>query len=187
MIISQNKLSLKNDIIKRYGNAAQFAITFNPDLQIKCAQNIERTFTGNAPTIGALKTAYSENQVRVWVLAQLENLNSFSGAKNKMNPQQMMMLSDIILTDYFYLKASELLLFFHQFKSGKYGELYGSVDPLRVSNALLEFAEYRREELFRIESAIERERRRVEEEQRFANALTYEEWQAKTGKQIRHG
>ena len=72
----------------------------------------------------------------MWILAQLENLNQYAGTKNKMEPGQMKMLAEIIMTEYFYLKASELLLFFYQFKAGKYGELYGSVDPLRISSAL---------------------------------------------------
>ena len=76
--------------------------------------------------------------------SQIENINQFAGTKNKMEPNQMMMLSDIIITEYYYLKASELLLFFFQFKSGRYGELYGSVDPLRISSALVEFASFRR-------------------------------------------
>lgn len=138
-------------IITRYGDGKKFAETFNPDLQRACAENIERSFSGDAPTIASLRNAYPTEQVRVWILAQLENLNIYAGTKNKMNPDQMMMLSDVIMTEYFYLKASELLLFFYQFKAGKYGELYGSVDPLRVSSALIEFAAYRRDMIFRIE------------------------------------
>lgn len=146
-------------IITRYGDGKKFAETFNPDLQRACAENIERSFSGDAPTIASLRSAYSTEQVRVWILAQLENLNAYAGTKNKMNPDQMMMLSDIIMVEYFYFKASELLLFFYQFKTGKYGELYGSVDPLRISSALIEFAAYRSDMIFRIEQKQKEEQR----------------------------
>lgn len=162
--------------MQKYGSAVEFAKTFNPDLQKACAGNLERTFTGDAPTIGLLKATYTEKQVQAWIMAQLVNLNSFSGSKNKMEPQQMLMLSDIILTDYHYLKASELLLFFYQFKAGKFGELYGSVDPLRVSNALIEFAAYRRAELFKIESKLAEVKAAENEEKRLKSAVTYEEY-----------
>lgn len=169
----QPKLSQNSQIVvRRYGNASQFFKTYNPDLQKVCAQNIARTFTGDAPTIALLKATYTEQQVRVWILAQIENLNSFSGTQNKMNPDQMMMLCDIILTDYYYLKASELLLFFYQFKAGRYGQLYGSVDPLRVSNALIEFAAYRRAMIFKYESLHRDEERANQEAERLRIALT---------------
>lgn len=157
-------------VIQKYGDGRRFAETFNPDLQKACAQNIERSFIGDAPTIAAAISAYNTEQVRVWILAQIENLNQFAGAKNKMEPNQMMMLSDIIITEYYYLKASELLLFFFQFKSGKYGELYGSVDPLRVSSALIEFTSYRRNMIASIEA--ERKRRDSEKSDREKIALT---------------
>lgn len=163
-------------VIQKYGTAAEFAKIFNPDLQKACASNLEKTFTGDAPTIALLKDTYTEMQVQVWIMAQLMNLNSFSGSKNKMEPHQMLMLCDIILTDYYYLKASELLLFFYQFKAGRFGELYGSVDPLRISNALVEFAEYRRDMLFRIEQKQREEKLRQQKESHEQEAITYEEY-----------
>lgn len=164
-------------IHEKFGDGQKFAETFNPDLQITCAANIERTFVGNAPSIASLRSAYPSEQVRVWILAQLENINIYAGTKNKMTPDQMMMLSDIIMTEYFYLKASELLLFFFQFKSGKFGELYGSVDPLRVSSALIEFVAYRRDMIFRIEQKQQEEQKRKDEEMRNKTAITWEEYQ----------
>lgn len=163
-------------IIQKYGDGRKFAETFNPDLQRSCAENVDRSLTGNAPTIASLRGAYPTEQVRVWILAQLENLNAYAGTKNKMNPDQMMMLSDIIMTDYFYLKASELLLFFFQFKAGKFGELYGSVDPLRVSSALVEFASYRRDMLFRIETKSREEKRIQHAEEYGKNAITIQQY-----------
>ncbi len=170
---SQNDIAIHG----RYGDGKKFAETFNPDLQRACSENLLRTFTGDAPTIAALRSAYPERQVRVWILAQLENLNQYAGTKNKMEPGQMKMLAEIIMTEYFYLKASELLLFFYQFKAGKYGELYGSVDPLRISSALVEFAAYRRDMIFRIEQKQKEEQKQVEEEKRIQTAITWEEYQ----------
>ncbi len=163
---------INNSTVQRFGDAKEFAKTFNPDLQKNCASNIERTFTGNAPTINHLMQSYKDEQVRIWIMIQLEDLNTFAGTKNKMNSRQMMMICDILLTEYRYLKASEILLFFFQFKSGKYGELYGSVDPLRVTSALIEFASYRRSELFKIESKLREERKEREKLNQAKTAIT---------------
>lgn len=164
------------NVIQKFGDAKSFAEKFNPDLQKHCAANIERAFKGDAPSINQLMQSYRDEQVRAWIMIQLEDLNSFSGTKNKMNPRQMMMICDIILTEYLYLKASELLLFFFQFKSGIYGELYGSVDPLRLTSALVEFSTYRRAELFKIDSKLKEEEREKKKVEHSKKAITREEY-----------
>lgn len=163
-------------LIEKYGDGKNFAETFNPDLQKVCAENLERTFTGDAPTINALKSAYNDKQVTVWVVAQLENINQYTGTKSKMEFHQMMMLAEVILTEYGYLKASELLLFFFQFKAGRFGELYGSVDPIRISSALVEFASYRRDMIARILLKQEEEKKQEEREKHDREAITWEEY-----------
>lgn len=138
-------------VIERYGNALSFATTFNPDMQITCARNIERSFMGDAPTIAALNQAYSDVQVVGWIIAQLTDLYKFTGVKDKMDIRQMECLAEIIRTEYFYLKSSELLLFFFKFKAGEFGTFYGVVDALVISNALVEFKKFRQQQIEKFE------------------------------------
>lgn len=165
-----------NNVIQRFGDARKFAETFNPDLQKNCAANIQRTLTGNAPSVNQLMQSYKDEQVRIWIMIQLEDLNTFAGTRNKMNPRQMTMVCDVIITEYYYLKASELLLFFFHFKSGKYGELYGSVDPLRITSALVEFASYRCAELFKIENKLREEKKEKEKLIQSRTAITRKQY-----------
>ena len=58
---SQNDIAIHG----RYGDGKKFAETFNPDLQRACSENLLRTFTGDAPTIAALRSAYPEASARV--------------------------------------------------------------------------------------------------------------------------
>lgn len=109
-------------------------------------------------------------------MIQLENLNEYTGVRNKMEPTQMDMLTNIITTDYYYLKASELLLFFHMFKAGKFGELYGSVDPLKITSALIEFDAHRRNEIGRLQLQRTVEQRESDEAERLKTAITYDEY-----------
>ena len=172
----QRKLSEADLVlIEKYGSGLQFAETFNPDMQRICAKNIERSFLGDAPTINALCSAYTERQIRVWIIAQIESINQYTGVKDKMEFEQMKMLAEVIITEFGYLKASELLLFFFQFKAGKYGQLYGSVDPLKISNAIVEFVSYRKEKLFILKSYKERDNRIKEDL----------EWEQKWGQRTR--
>jgi hypothetical protein len=57
--------------------------------------------------------------------------------------EQLLELSSIIKTEYYFLKASELLLFFYKLKAGEYGTFYGSVDPMVIMLALNQFRGFR--------------------------------------------
>lgn len=47
-----------------------------------------------------------------------------------------------ILHNYPQLRATDLMLFFSRFKAGYYGRFYGTFDPMVVSDALNQFAEW---------------------------------------------
>ena len=66
----------------------------------------------------------------------------------------------------------------HRFKCGKYGALYGVVDPLVIMQALFQFASERRAELAFYENR-ERERKKQEEREKWQSsqtAISYSEW-----------
>ena len=156
-------------VIERYGNGLQFAGTFPPSIHTVCARHLERSFMGDSPTLGTLRQAYPYEQIEAWLTAHIEDLNDYVGVSEKMNPKQMYSLIDIITTEYYYLKVSELMVFFYKLKAGTYGRFYGTVDPIAVSNALIEFTAYRRAQI----ESYERERRSKDREKQM------DEWQAK--------
>lgn len=156
-------------VIEVYGDGLKFAETFNPSLQTVCATNELRSFMGLAPTIGIVCQTYEPMQVNTWIMAQLLDLYKFAGVANKMDIEQMKSVAEIIKVEYYYLKASELLLFFHKLKAGHYGSFYGSVDPMVITSALREFCAYRRQQI----EIYERERKKKE----FNKQL--EEWKEK--------
>lgn len=112
-------------VIRRYGDGESFAKTFNPSLQTICAQNIERSFLGDAPSLALLSQTYPNEQVNTWIIAHLMDLYKFAGVKEKPSFQQVLELAVMIRVEYYYFKASELLLFFFKLKSGEYGTFYG--------------------------------------------------------------
>lgn len=164
---------------KRYGDAENFLATFNPDLQIAIAANVERAFTGNSPSLTVVKHSYSEQVLIVWILAQLENINDFCGVLNKMTIVQMENLARIIVVEYHYFKISELMLFFHRFKCGKYGQFYGVIDPQKLMSAIQAFASDRISETRSIETRRQQEElnRMRDEWRRSTTAISYEEYQ----------
>lgn len=151
-------------------------------MQRYCAANIDRCFTGDTPTLFDVRKAYAPVAVESWLDIQLSDLVRFCGVKGKEEFTRIVDPVIEVVTDNFgYLKLSELMLFFQQFKAGMYGRFYGSVDPMVITEALQQFLDFRADKL----AAIERKRRRAEQQQRESERtererrgelLTAEEW-----------
>ena len=148
-------------MLNQYGTSEQFLKTFNPDLQTLAAKAWKRAYTGTAPTLTTVSSGYGEQTAILWLCIQLENINNFAGAKEKMTVPRQKELSKLILTEYAYLKVSELLLFFYRLKCGRYGRFYSSVDALFISAALLLFIPERKKDLNRIQAE---QQKQVQEE-----------------------
>lgn len=153
------------EIVRTYGTASNFAATYNVGLEYACAQNVQRCFCGTAPRIRDLVTAFSEKEVMAWIMPHLVKIYKFAGVKEKPDGFMLTEMCRIILAEYSYLNAAELLLFFFRFSAGKYGTFYGAVDMMKVVAGLEEFNKYRREKLYRYDQerkAIELEAQRKE-------------------------
>lgn len=162
----------------------QLLTRFNPNVQRFCATNIDRCFTGDAPTLFEVRKAYSLESADSWLDIQLSDLISFCGVKGKDECSTRAIVDAVVavISDNFgYLKLSELMLFFQQFKAGKYGHFYGAIDPMVITEALQSFLDFRAERIAAIDKANrledERKRRAIRAEQeRNGELLTAEEW-----------
>ena len=112
------------DMTARYGNAEKFLNTFKPDMQVMVARYTERAYFGTAPMLETVCLGYGELVVMVFICALLEDINLFVGVKEKMPVNRQRELSRLVLAEYPYLKVTELLLFFHRLKCGRYGRFY---------------------------------------------------------------
>ena len=136
---------------------------------------MERAYLGEAPPVSAVRACYGEQTVIVWFCVQLEHINAFAGARDKMPVDCQQELARLLLAEYGYLKVTEFMLFFHRLKCGRYGCFYGVVDAMFITAALLLFAAERRSELSHYEM-LHRERAREEAARRQPGCVTYEEY-----------
>lgn len=106
-------------------------------------------------------------------MIELNDYQGFVGVKedNKAKLDVVCELSKMILGRYYFLKLSELMLFFQRLKYGDYGEMYGCVDAVRILRALRSFMVERNVIIERLEQE-EREKKRASEKK---NAISYEE------------
>ena len=137
---------------------AMYLLNNAPDRQAEIAMRPEKCFTDDSLTLGELRGRYGEGAPQAWLVPQLTNLSEYCGVRDKLRDSVLRECAGVIATNWYYLKTSELMLFFHRFKCGKYGRFYGSVDPLIIADALNQFVFDRNIELDKIEQA-EREAR----------------------------
>lgn len=183
----QKKQQEVADMRTRYGNAEKFLNTFNPDMQVATARYAERAYFGTAPSLETVCLGYGEQTAIVWSCIQLENINMFAGVKEKMPVARQRDLSRLLVAEYPSLKVTELLLFFHRLKCGRYGRFYGMVDALFITSALVQFMEERRTETKRFLAARMKEDK---PEEKTSGGITYQEYlllKEKKQKQENHG
>lgn len=174
--ISQ-KSSQAVSCIELFGNAEKFLCTFNPDMQYKYCKDVNRCYIGKAPSLKVISEAYGENITETWLEIQLRDLSEFAGCKDKLSIQQIEQIAKVIILEFSFLKATELMHFFILFKSGKFGKFYGAVDGLVITEALQEFRQLRRERLWELEQKRAREERARRDAEHAKNAMSFDEWQ----------
>ena len=168
---------LKATIRQMFGTEKQFLETFNPNAQFDAVKNDFFCYFGNVPTLAHLNAAYISTTAQKWLVAQIFDLSEFVGVKDKLNENQLRQLAQIIVTQYPYLRVTELMLFFYNFKLGKYAEFYGTVDPLAITKSLREFMVERNVAKYNYERKMEA----LKEEQDKLTAITYKEYCEKNG------
>lgn len=96
------------------------------------------------------------------VIQMLIDLNVFAGVARKMNEAQIADTVNMLLDEFPSLSLQEYQVFFNRIKSGKFGQLYDSLDGIKimvfmgvfykeVNNAYHDFKEESHEQLKRIE------------------------------------
>lgn len=150
---------------------------FSPDKQERYSCELVRCFRGKAPSITRVKLAYGERVAESWLEIQLFDLSEYSGCKGKLTNQHIEAIARVIISQYYYLKVTELMYFFHLFKAGKFGYFYGNVDGLVITNALNKFLEIRVELLNKIEKEEQQKKRDESHARAEQNALTREEYE----------
>lgn len=150
-----------------------FLLSNSPAVQSDIAVSPYNCMFGNFPTLSQLRKDYGKNAPLAWLIPQLKDLSEFCGVKEKITVEQLQSLAKVITSEFGYLKTSEVMLFLHLMKSGRYGQFYGAIDPMKITTALRTFLADRNDYFYRLEQN-RKERKQDEARQ---GAVTYEEYQ----------
>lgn len=146
-----------------YQNSAEFITTFAPKKQYAFCTEVKRCYTGKAPSLVVVNEAFGKGTAQSWLAFQLRDLSEFSGAKEKLGIGQIDDITEVIMSQFPFLKVTELMHFFLLFKSGKFGKFYGAVDGLAIMEALREFIDERNDKLYRWRQEEERREKEAKE------------------------
>lgn len=167
-------------LLNKYPDPAQFILDYNPDLQFKIvrckATHSDLAMNFSIPTLGLLSSTYGDETPLEWLKIQFGTINDFSEVSTKIAKEQLNELAELFLSEYYYINAAEICLFIARFKAGKYGRFYGSIDPMKITSAMLEYVKERRIDIESYERAQYRIQRQKEIEERGKNCVPYAEY-----------
>ena len=149
---------------------------YNPSMLVWYTNNEDRCVTGKAPTLAAVKIDYGEQTVLDWLTIQLLDYEKFCSVRDEAVTDENVrrQMAELILGDFYYLKLSEIMLFLRWLKTGKYGDLYGRINPQSIFRALRQFCRDRGEIIWRVEN----EQRQKRDEMERQKAITRSQYEA---------
>lgn len=157
--------------LTKFGDKKTFLATFTPQLQLTMCTDEKECILGDYPTMAEMK-AHGENFPAAWLVPQIFELSEYCGARDKIPPLVLQQLAQIIAKEFYYLKVSEMMLFFYRFKLGTYGRFFGTIDPLIITQSLREFLKER----FVVIDTAEQEKARQMRKEWQKDAISYEQW-----------
>lgn len=148
---------------------------YNPAMQVKYGSHPERCIMGTAPSLAKIRKEYGEQVALDWLRVELNDYQNFVAVKDENETPQEVLdeMAALVLSDFYFLKLSEVMLFFKWLKTGRYGEIYGRINPTSFFRALRSFQRDRGEIIARVEN----ERRMARYEAESKRSVTYEEYQ----------
>lgn len=118
---------------------------FSPSSQYSIVQNEHNVWFGKYPSLVTINIAFPKTSEGL-VVKMLFDLEKHICASKKLDEIQFIQLSQMIVSEFYFLKISELILFFWKCKSGEIGKFYGQIDPLNLLEWLRNFVyEYRKD------------------------------------------
>lgn len=110
---------------------------------------IEQARKANVPTLNGLtrqgqgSMTYTRAEVVRQIAKWLIELNELMDLKKPMNKGQIITCAEMILTDYGYLKHTDIQLFFTYLVKGRFGQMYESLSMTKILSFLADYAEDR--------------------------------------------
>ena len=128
-------------------------LNYGADLPMKLLTRrvtLSQVVQSQSPKLGQLNAAFGTPATLGIIKLWLIKLNDFY-PKGALSDIQLEELSAIIFSEYYFLTCTEVAFCFNQIKAGKYGEMYGDIDPLKITHSFAQFSTERTHALQRLD------------------------------------
>lgn len=133
---------MRTAVVGKYGDLNNFLLKFNPSKQSAYCKSI-RCYTGMAPTMAEVRIAYGTEAPKLFIVPQLVNFIKFCNYQSQYTKELFEELAETLADTFYFLKATEMMMFFRKAKGGAYGDFYGNPSPARITAAMREFVQER--------------------------------------------
>lgn len=113
---------------------------FTPDAGARISRNREGCIMNTqCPTIGDVRREYGYQMAFRWLFIHITDAASKVSAQQRPGKSQIDGIAVQMMEQYFYLKLTEIMLFFDMFKRGVLGDVYNAFDSRSVFRAMKAF------------------------------------------------
>lgn len=112
-------------------------------------KTIDQARKAKVPTLAAMSRtvhngrAFGKEEVVRQIVKWLIELNEMMDLNKPMTNAQILMTAQMIMEDYYYLKSTDLALFFTRIIKGQFGEMYESLSITKIMSWLAVYSEER--------------------------------------------
>jgi hypothetical protein len=112
-------------------------------------KTIDQARKAKVPTLAAMSRtvqngrAFGKEEVVRQIVKWLIELNEMMDLNRPMTNAQILMCAQMIMEDYYYLKSTDLALFFTRIIKGEFGEMYESLSLTKIMSWLAVYSEER--------------------------------------------
>lgn len=150
----------------------QFLNTYSTENQEVYAAMPLKQCIDTAPSIQEARRLHGTPIVNAWINALIMNLCEFCGMKVTPYSEQTKSVAGIIMNEFGWLNAKELLVFFYRQKTGRYLTFYHTFDGSILLRSLRVFINER----MAAARQLEEDRRKEELNRRSSKCVSYDEY-----------
>ena len=130
-------------LLQRFPTVEYFFNIFSPQRQLLICQDPTYCFFGSSPTLTEVDIMYGPFTSAKWLIPLIADASLSCGLKEDVTENQLQFTAMAIYSRFRWLKASELMLFFFNFKAGFYERFYSYFDTQTIIRSIKTFIEER--------------------------------------------
>ena len=117
-------------------------------VQLKGFDTPAKCVSSESPAIATIKKEKGEKSILTIIQIWISDCNDFMNLARKMTPEQIKQTANMVLADFYFMNIADINLVFTRAKKGYYGEMYQSLDGLKIYQWFQRYSDERAQTVF---------------------------------------